>query len=159
MVCFRCGSGDLVTRTLCIKHSRFKNKECRERYKKRFEDGRCLYCGGDNDTQSMTCSMCFFKKISIRYLGNTQHWDEFKIKLEEQNYTCSLSGEKLIIGKNIAVDHIVPLCKGGENELDNLQFTTKRANFMKYDMSIVQLKKMCKKILNHLNKKELFTCK
>lgn len=57
--------------------------------------------------------------------------EELLVKLEKQNYVCPLTGEILILGINASLDHITPSSKGGNDNLDNLRWVTKRANLEK----------------------------
>jgi 5-methylcytosine-specific restriction endonuclease McrA len=64
------------------------------------------------------------KQITIKYLGrikNLESGDEIKnFKLEK----CKKCGTK----KNLTIDHIIPLSKGGTNKFSNLQCLCKKCN-------------------------------
>jgi 5-methylcytosine-specific restriction enzyme A len=41
--------------------------------------------------------------------------------LVRDGYTCRACGGRLCGNSNLTVDHVIPLAKGGTNDLDNLQ--------------------------------------
>lgn len=53
---------------------------------------------------------------------------------ERQNEKCAYCGQRKQL-KRMTVDHIIPLSKGGTDELDNLQCTCKMCNQLKNDMT------------------------
>ena len=46
-------------------------------------------------------------------------------------------------------DHIVPVAKGGTNELHNLGLTTKDANMAKSDLTLEEFVDLCVKVAKH----------
>ena len=54
-------------------------------------------------------------------------WEEWEEKLKRLNYQCQVCGSK----ENITIDHIIPLSKGGTNDIDNLQPLCKSCNSRK----------------------------
>jgi len=54
-------------------------------------------------------------------------WEE---KLEELNYECQICGKELTV-KEITIDHIIPLSKGGGNNIENLQPLCRSCNCSK----------------------------
>lgn len=66
------------------------------------------------------------------------------------NPMCYISGLPLDYTiDNYVFDHIVPVSKGGSNELENMGICTYLANRIKYDMSIDKLVKICTTIIEH----------
>jgi len=65
------------------------------------------------------------------YLRNNKsgkiNWGEVEKKLKALNYKCQICGTK----ENITIDHIIPLSKGGTNEINNLQPLCKSCNSRK----------------------------
>ncbi len=51
----------------------------------------------------------------------------FKV-FKRDNYTCQICGVKKGEGVELEVDHIIPISKGGETRMDNLQTLCKRCN-------------------------------
>jgi hypothetical protein len=65
------------------------------------------------------------KKISIK-----DRWDIYKL----DNFKCSICD-----GKNITIDHIVPISKGGKNEKDNYCALCEECNLIKKDNELIHL--------------------
>lgn len=66
------------------------------------------------------------------------------------NTKCYLTGKELnLLDCDTSFDHIVPLSKGGTNNLDNLGITTRSLNFMKTDLLLNELIQNCIDILSH----------
>jgi 5-methylcytosine-specific restriction endonuclease McrA len=52
-----------------------------------------------------------------------------------QNGLCALTDRPLSkIGDTAQLDHIIPLARGGTNELDNLRWVTSMANYVKHSL-------------------------
>jgi 5-methylcytosine-specific restriction endonuclease McrA len=68
--------------------------------------------------------------------------------LENQEYSCAITGVPLT-PDNCSVDHVRPLEKGGKNTLENLQLTTKHANFAKRNLEIEEFLEICRLSLEH----------
>jgi 5-methylcytosine-specific restriction endonuclease McrA len=68
-----------------------------------------------------------------------------------ENPKCYLTGDSIDLSDSSSyqLDHIVPTSKGGTNDLSNLQICTKQANIAKSNLSLDELKMLCKKILKH----------
>lgn len=61
---------------------------------------------------------------------------------------CYLTGDLIDITKDTyAIDHIIPVCKGGLSNLDNLAITTYLANISKSTMTEEEYIEHCKKVL------------
>ena len=71
------------------------------------------------------------------------------IQLIIERPTCYLTGDPLNLddANQISLDHIVPVSKGGTNELSNLGVCTRIANMSKTDMSLIEYIEHCKKVL------------
>lgn len=67
---------------------------------------------------------------------------------KKQKLICPLTGEKLT-AKNISVDHILPITKGGANNKSNLRLITFEANTAKNSMTDNEFISFCQKIVNH----------
>lgn len=75
-------------------------------------------------------------------------WQQVVDKIGE-NPTCYLTGRKIDLSspKSYSFDHIVPTCKGGSNDLDNLGLTCKEANLSKAALSLEEFVQLCKEVL------------
>jgi len=64
---------------------------------------------------------------------------------------CYLTGREIDLKepKTYNFDHITPVAKGGKNMLNNLGITCKEANQAKSDLTVDELLKLCKEILEH----------
>jgi len=62
---------------------------------------------------------------------------------------CYLTGKKINLNKptTYTLDHRVPTSKGGENELENLEICSHRANQAKADLSLDEFYKLCEDVL------------
>lgn len=78
--------------------------------------------------------------------------------LESQNFKCAISGDNLLPEDN-SLDHIRRDLPLSLDRIDsskgyirgNLQWVTKRINWMKGDLSMQEFLELCSKILNHAN--------
>lgn len=62
---------------------------------------------------------------------------------------CYLTGDNIDIEKdNFNLDHILPLDKGGSNELSNMGITTPSANASKTNLTVEEYLELCKKSTN-----------
>lgn len=70
-----------------------------------------------------------------------------------ENPKCYLTGDSIDLSDSSSyqLDHIIPTSKGGTNDLSNLAICTKQANIAKSNLSLDDLKTLCKKILKHLD--------
>ena len=63
---------------------------------------------------------------------------------------CYLTGTPIDLTKDdYCFDHIVPVSKGGTNELSNLGVTIPSANYSKHDLTIEEYLSLCKQVLEH----------
>lgn len=64
--------------------------------------------------------------------------------------TCELTGETIdLLVDDYNIDHIVPVARGGTNELDNMAFTIPDANAAKHDMTNEEFVELCVKVCKH----------
>lgn len=61
--------------------------------------------------------------------------------LDRDNSTCQLCGATLNDGVKLHVDHIIPVSKGGTNDLDNLQTLCEQCNLGKGDLTDLNMVK------------------
>ena len=73
------------------------------------------------------------------------------------NPKCYLTGEPINIysPREYVFDHVIPVSKGGENTLENLEICTKQANTAKQDLSLDEFYELCKKVIEHKQLKPL----
>lgn len=53
--------------------------------------------------------------------------------LERDDYTCQMCGATLEDGVKLHIDHIIPVSKGGGNDMDNLQVLCHKCNLAKHN--------------------------
>jgi hypothetical protein len=80
------------------------------------------------------CETCYFRNIARRHLGTGKVWKQLKDKFEEQKGRCALSGFPITLGVNAELDHIMPVAKGGERDIENTQWVLRVVNRMKRDL-------------------------
>ena len=79
----------------------------------------------------------FTYKDALEYLGGTLT-------------KCYLTGRDINIFKDdYHFDHIIPACKGGTNDLNNLGITIPIANISKATMTLEEYLDLCKEVLEY----------
>lgn len=89
-------------------------------------------------------------KTGIRFERQTRSRSEAGAKdlfmlLKEQKFRCALSGVKLL-PETAALDHIIPVSRGGSDAIDNLQWVDCRINKMKGSMVLEEFLDLCSKV-------------
>lgn len=112
------------------------------------ENGLCNQCGKETIKGKNQCEKHYLMQVSSGRLGSNKYWKELKDLLKIQNYKCALSGDKISFDDNIELDHILPTTRGGNNDLSNVRWVTKQANRLKQNLTDIELKELCKKILS-----------
>lgn len=140
-----------------IRYEKYKRKQ-RKRYEKIREENRIKrmmrrskspYWQRKSGYQRYKCHT--FKTIA-RYtnkrckIGKVTAQDLWSCA-KKQKLCCPISGEKLTT-KNISIDHIIPLSKGGTNTLDNLRLVTRAVNIAKHTMSDAEFLSFCQNIVS-----------
>lgn len=132
------------------------NKRRRERLKANYnkwkEEGMCCQCGKETVGNKNYCEKHYLQKISHTRLGTSKFWQELKLLIEKQNYKCALTGDAISFEDNIELDHKLPTYRGGANDLSNVQWVTKEANWFKRALTENELLTLCEKILLTLKK-------
>jgi hypothetical protein len=147
-LCIECSSPANGLR--CDACNKRRAKLRKENYNKWKEQGQCCQCGKDTVLNKNYCEKHYLQKISHTRLGTSKFWQELKLLIEKQNYKCALTGDAISFEDNIELDHILPIYRGGSNELSNVQWVTRRANWFKRACTQEELKNICEKISNTL---------
>ena len=117
---------------------------------KRIRAGRCGKCGKYKPAYTCRmCKYCILKEMARRHTGSSKNWYKLLELLKKQKYLCIYSGQRLIVGYNASVDHIIPKKSGGRNEIKNLQWTTMSVNWMKHSLSEKRFLKLIKRIVDY----------
>lgn len=72
--------------------------------------------------------------------------------LERQGYRCPLTGD-LLTPDNCAMDHIVPMCRGGSHTKDNAQLVTIEVNRAKGGLLEEEFIELCRKVVTYADQK------
>jgi len=73
--------------------------------------------------------------VKLRLNSRKATIDAFVALWNKQKGRCAITGLELFPGINAALDHIVPVARGGTNGVSNMRFVHKLVNFMKYDLT------------------------
>ena len=71
--------------------------------------------------------------------------------LEEQDYACALTGEPLD-PDSAALDHVLPISRGGESKIENAQILHASVNRAKHTMTNDEFIEMCRKVVSHADR-------
>lgn len=124
----------------------------KKKYREWKEQGQCCQCGKDTVLNKNYCEKHYLMKISQTRLGTQKFWKELKELIIKQDYKCALTGDKISFDMDTELDHILPKYRGGSNELSNVQWVTKEANWFKRALTENELLVLCEKILLTLKK-------
>jgi 5-methylcytosine-specific restriction endonuclease McrA len=122
------------------------------RKKKWLKEGKCRECGDENPIKSNFCLKCYLIRVAAKRLGTGSYWKDLIALMENQSFLCALTGDKLVWGGEIELDHIIPESKDGGKILSNVRWVTKDANRIKQYLTDLELKSLCQKILYKLAK-------
>ena len=127
-----------------------KYKETNKRsMKKRLLKGLCGWCLEKRLSHSVQfCEKHWFRDKSYKHFKSGKFWEQLKEIAEQQNYTCPYTGDKLIPGFNMSLDHIISKSEGGVNTVDNVQWVTWHINVAKSSLSHAEFIELCKKVAN-----------
>jgi len=148
----------------CEKHRLLDLNTRKERFLKLIEIGLCTACGSekymdhsaDRDIKTKHCQTCYLKQLSVTYLGKANRWNELLDILVKQNYLCPYTGDKLILGENSSVDHILSRSKYPEKQKDinNLVWVSRIVNRMKHNYTDEEFMDLIEKIYKYRKKME-----
>tara|TARA_R110002051_G_scaffold175164_3_gene245212 strand:- start:604 stop:1188 length:585 start_codon:yes stop_codon:yes gene_type:complete len=136
-------------------------KDCVRVYnKKRYVDQRehaILYglctefsCDAIIYFSSKLCETHYYKKTAFSRVGSSDHWNLLRDKAHEQKMLCAISGEGLIPGVNMSLDHIKPesVYPDSKNDVNNVQWVTKWVNVAKSNLDMDDFIKRCCNIVD-----------
>jgi hypothetical protein len=148
----------LVTKWLKGKESIFQKQKIRADsqrayIRKRYREGTLIVKQYKKETRkSPFVALTKSLKRNLRKKGRSYEMcpeaiDLWKLALN-QRLKCKYSGLKLT-KKNISIDHILPLSKGGDSDISNLCLVTKEVNYMKHTMGAEEFIDLCKIIVDY----------
>lgn len=144
--------------TECRKKRRRREKERNARLlKERLEQNLCIRCGKrppllvSRDNHHVLCETCYLKKKSRDRLGVVKHWQHLKELLKQQGCRCTYTGDKIILGLNDSLDHILPAHHYPKlkDSPDNVEWVTREINEMKRDRTPTEFLELIKRILDY----------
>lgn len=124
----------------------------RDEKRRKKKNGICASCSKPVISVSrIYCEDHWFKHKAKEHLGDWFRGYELKQKLVDQNYTCPYTGEKLVIGVNANLDHIMPSSRYPEleHDIDNLQWVSKKANDAKDAMTPDEFIAFCQLVIEY----------
>jgi 5-methylcytosine-specific restriction endonuclease McrA len=156
-----CNNTRLSNHRFCVIHREEWLKKDKKRSLKLIDDGLCTSCGSEKymdcfenrlNIQTKSCQTCYLKMLSVRHLKTVSRWKELFNILIKQNYMCPYTGDKLVLGVNDSIDHILPRGRYPEksHDINNLRWVTRNINNMKYDLIDDEFCKEISKIVKHL---------
>lgn len=135
-----------------------------------------------SDGKQSVCKICQNKQRSDSYklhraLGDSVYWDgramsinarvkhrhkckdkitgeQLYLKFRQQKKKCFYCGRRLN-HKDVVVDHVLPLSKGGDNVIQNVVISCAICNRIKDNLTVVEFKSYMKRILSNLDNTEV----
>jgi 5-methylcytosine-specific restriction endonuclease McrA len=114
------------------------------------EAGKCRGCGNPEVVKAHNCLKCYLIRVSADRLGSGKHWKSLIELMERQNFRCGLTNQLITFSSDIALDHVVPICRGGKSKISNVRWVTKRANQIKSYFLDSELLDYCENLVNVL---------
>jgi 5-methylcytosine-specific restriction endonuclease McrA len=68
--------------------------------------------------------------------------------IQNQDYRCALTGRRLA-PEDAALDHIVPVSRGGEHVMENVQVLQKQVNRVKHTLTNEEFIALCREVVAH----------
>src|SRR3990167_1592298 len=128
---------------------RERDKKCRI---KRMKAGKCAACSADRMPGSnLYCKKHWFHSIAGYRFGSRVGGPVLQKIMEDQDYTCPYTGEKLIPSVNCELDHILPVSKYPEkaSDFDNVEFVLKKINRAKTNMTKDEFIELCRRVVEY----------
>lgn len=156
-VCSQCGQLPLIDgRQYCLECKTKQIRTITNTREDRISHGLCAVCGCNTAMPDPTgrkwyCTTCYLKNVANIQLGSAQHWTTLREKLEQQGGRCPYTGERLVLGVNASVDHVLPVSRFPERRTDprNVEWVTRRINSMKGNMTEQEFLNLLSSILRH----------
>lgn len=138
----------LVGKTVC--------DSCKEKYRlyraNRREllktNGTCMVCGKDRIGKSKYCKRHLLERMALMAIGSGSLWKQIDGLFQKQKGICAYTGEKLRIGENASIDHVIPIAQGGVRDIDNVVWCTLTVNMAKRDLNADQFYLLCNQVIN-----------
>ncbi len=143
--CFSCGKPkENAQKQSCIGCQKKSNEKTRKLRAERQANGLCRTCGAEglrsktglrSLQRKVLCKNCYLKVLAKNCLGAEKLLLVLVGILEKHDWRCFYTGEKLIVGENLSIDHLDPVGRFPERKHDpeNLVPCTWQVNLMKRD--------------------------
>lgn len=146
----------------CDEHQKVDLLYREKRCFKLIKNGLCTSCGSEKhmihfknrNIKNKHCQTCYLKLMSITYLGTANRWKELFNVLERQNFICPYTGDKLVLGINDSIDHILASSRYPEkkHDINNLRWVSREVNRMKYNYTPEEFINLIEKIYKYRKK-------
>ncbi len=134
------------------------NERQRKRKNNHLEQGFCQFCKSVKLPFNTRCEEHYISNVCLSRLGSgtKETVKKLKDKLIAQNYLCPYTGEKLIVGVNTHIDHILPTCRFPElsGDISNVEWVSDKANLAKHDMTKEEFLSFCQRVVDFNNHRE-----
>jgi len=158
---YNCENPKLIKSRFCETHRIESLTRQKKRCLKLIDEGLCTCCATEkymdhytnrSNTITKHCQTCYLKQLSASHLGTMNRWKELFDILVKQNFTCPYTGDKLTLGFNDSIDHVLPrsLYPEKKRDINNLRWVTRTINNMKYDSLDKEFCEEIVKIVRHL---------
>ena len=118
-------------------------------------NGGCDQCGNPTLPNAQTCEKHYLQDVASNRMGSTRYWTDLKRIWDEQIGKCAYSDEKLVLGVNASLDHIVPISQRPDlkSDVSNVQWVSRRMNVIKNDLTESEMYALFKSVLKKLEQK------
>ncbi len=144
-ICTRCSRKARPGRQYCQRCATYVTQASGKNYNGRRNAGLCVWCPAPN-TVGRFCKRCWFRGCSLSLFKTTSRGAELEALFRKQLGKCFYTRERLVPGKNTAIDHRTPRSRGGADTIDNLQWVTIRINRVKNDLTHEEFVSLCTRI-------------
>ncbi len=137
-----CKNKSTINKTKCNSCRKQESKNGKIRRIRMKKEGLCLNCCKLEVVKRNLCSLCLLKTKAREAGFNI---NQALTKFNEQNRRCAYS-DILLTEETASPDHIIPICKGGNNNIDNLAWVSWEINQMKRHLGKEIFISLCKRV-------------
>jgi hypothetical protein len=148
-LCFLCGENTPFLKgrcETCLAEHRKQHREIKS------NSNTCIYCSEPSLDTVTKCEEHWYREKSYTHLGTTKRWKELRSLARKQNFRCAYTGETIAPGSTMSVDHVIPKSHErypGDNNIDNLCWTTWTLNRCKSNLTSEELLSLCRAIVSY----------